>query len=89
MATHSSIPAWKVPWTEEPGGLQSCKESVTTKVTACTHRMALNILNDQCYEINYIPLQLYDETLTPSVTVFGDRTLKEVVQLNKIIRVKL
>ena len=20
---HSSIPAWKVPWTEEPGGLQS------------------------------------------------------------------
>ena len=23
MATHSSIPAWKVPWTEEPGGLQS------------------------------------------------------------------
>ena len=23
MATHSSIPAWKIPWTEEPGGLQS------------------------------------------------------------------
>ena len=23
MATHSSIPAWKTPWTEEPGGLQS------------------------------------------------------------------
>ena len=23
MATHSCIPAWKVPWTEEPGGLQS------------------------------------------------------------------
>ena len=23
MATHSSIPAWKFPWTEEPGGLQS------------------------------------------------------------------
>ena len=23
MATHSSILAWKVPWTEEPGGLQS------------------------------------------------------------------
>ena len=22
MATHSSILAWKVPWTEEPGGLQ-------------------------------------------------------------------
>ena len=23
MATHSSFLAWKVPWTEEPGGLQS------------------------------------------------------------------
>ena len=23
MATHSSILAWKIPWTEEPSGLQS------------------------------------------------------------------
>ena len=23
MATHSSIPAWRIPWTEEPGRLQS------------------------------------------------------------------
>ena len=23
MATHSSIPAWEIPWREEPGGLQS------------------------------------------------------------------
>ena len=23
MATHSSIPAWRIPWTEELGGLQS------------------------------------------------------------------
>jgi len=23
MATHSSIPAWRIPWTEESGGLQS------------------------------------------------------------------
>ena len=22
-ATHSSIPIWRTPWTEEPGGLQS------------------------------------------------------------------
>ena len=27
MATHSNIPAWEIPWTEDPGGLQSmgCK----------------------------------------------------------------
>ena len=23
MAAHSSVPAWRMPWTEEPGGLQS------------------------------------------------------------------
>ena len=22
MAAHSSVPAWKIPWTEEPGGLK-------------------------------------------------------------------
>ena len=33
MATHSSILAWKIPWTEEPDRLQSmgCKESDTTE----------------------------------------------------------
>ena len=32
MATHSSILAWEIPWTEEPGRLQptECKESDTT-----------------------------------------------------------
>ena len=35
MAIHSSILAWRVPWTEEPGGLQSRgrKESDTTEQT--------------------------------------------------------
>ena len=23
MATHSSVPAWKIPWADEPGGLES------------------------------------------------------------------
>ena len=33
MATHSSILAWKISWTEEPGGLQSMRiaESDTTE----------------------------------------------------------
>ena len=25
MATHSSILAWEIPWTQEPGGLQSMR----------------------------------------------------------------
>ena len=33
MATYSSILAWRIPWTEETGGLQSmgCKDSDTTE----------------------------------------------------------
>ena len=33
MATHSSILAWKIPYTEEPGGVKSmgCKESDMTE----------------------------------------------------------
>ena len=34
LATHSSILAWRIPWTEEPGGLHSpwvWKESNTTE----------------------------------------------------------
>ena len=34
MATHSSILAWKIQWTEEPGGLQSMgSESDMTRYT--------------------------------------------------------
>ena len=40
MATHSSILAWEIPWTEEHGGLQSIgpKELDTTEPAhACMH----------------------------------------------------
>ena len=35
METHSSIPVWEIPWTEEPGGLQSVgsQESDTIDAT--------------------------------------------------------
>ena len=29
MATHSSIPAWKIPWVEERGGLHEAAKSWT------------------------------------------------------------
>ena len=33
MATHSRILAWKIPWTEEPGGLQSMASQSQTDKT--------------------------------------------------------
>ena len=39
MATHSSILAWRIPWTEECGGLQSmsCKELDMTEQLSTAH----------------------------------------------------
>ena len=38
LATHSSILAWRIPWTEEPGGLQSMgpqESDMTERLTHC------------------------------------------------------
>ena len=37
MATHSSILAWKIPWTEEPGRLQSMGLQSRTRLSDFTH----------------------------------------------------
>ena len=47
MATHSSILAWKIPWTEEPGGLQSIGLQSQTQLSL--HRHTSN---------NFIPINL-------------------------------
>ena len=48
LATHSSIPAWRRPWTEEPGGLQSvglqrlrdnCRDLARRHMQACAHTL--------------------------------------------------
>ena len=36
-ATHSSILAWRIPWTEEPGGLQSMGSQRATHDERVTH----------------------------------------------------
>ena len=33
MATHSSILAWRIPWTEEPAGLQSTGSQSRTRLS--------------------------------------------------------
>ena len=44
MATHSSILAWRIPWTEEPGGLQSMGSQDQTQLSTSTkHNMTYYI----------------------------------------------
>ena len=42
VATHSSILAWRIPWTEEPGGLQSIglQSQRQLNTYACSHETA-------------------------------------------------
>ena len=42
MATHSSILAWRIPWTEEPGGLQFMASQRTE------HNLVNNTLINSC-----------------------------------------
>ena len=39
MATHSSTLAWAIPWTEDPGGLQSVgsQRDMTEHLSTCTY----------------------------------------------------
>ena len=39
MATHSSTLAWRIPWTEEPGGLQSTGSQSRTRLSDFTHSL--------------------------------------------------
>ena len=48
MATHSSILAWRIPWMEEPAGLQSTGSQSRTRLSdfAQYDRHNYDILND-------------------------------------------
>ena len=37
METHSRILAWKIPWAEQPNGLQSMGSQSQTLLIVCTH----------------------------------------------------
>ena len=47
MATHSSILAWRIPWTEEPGGLQSMGLQRVRHDRVTCHLILLHILRDR------------------------------------------
>ena len=62
MSTHSSILAWKIPWTEEPGGLQSIESQSWTQLSNWAHTLVLYhtyIWNfNICYEME---LKIFSE----------------------------
>ena len=70
MATHSSILCWKIPWTEEPGGLQSMRSqrvgqdwATNTNTQQCVHVKKKKKTNITIHEwllgVGRIPLDVY------------------------------
>ena len=43
MATHSSILAWRIPWTEEPDGPQSMGPQKESDTTGCMHTYTYSV----------------------------------------------
>ena len=59
MTTHSSILAWRIPWTEEPGGLQSMgrKESDTERLTFSLFSEAMAQLGTKATPVRFCSLR--------------------------------
>ena len=47
MATHASIFAWKIPWAEELGGLESMGSQRVVHDSTCTSTILLKVTNGQ------------------------------------------
>ena len=51
MATHSSLLAWRIPWTEEPGGLQSTRSQRVGQDCVSKHSTCLGGGDNQAMEV--------------------------------------
>ena len=62
MATHSSILAWRMPWTEEPGGLQRmhCKQSDTTErlSLSLSHTVQISSFQEALHSLSHLTVSL-------------------------------
>ena len=62
MVTHSSIPAWRIPWTEESGGLQCvhCKQSDTTErlSLSLSHIVQIASFQEALHSLSHLTVSL-------------------------------
>ena len=72
MAAHSSILAWRIPWTEEPGGLQSIRsQRVGHDWSDWAHMHTHGSFMSKFEELlNCFPQWLYHFTITPAMFYF-------------------
>ena len=86
MATHSSIFAWRIPWTEKPGGLQSVGSKIIKhnwSDLACTQgksqRLTCSVIHVHSYIISQSSKTLGRDSCLPS-GISEDRNINGVTQ---------
>ena len=57
MATHSSIRAWRIPWTEEPGGLQSMRSRSQPRLKRQSTRAHIQIWSFRASEAHCLAVK--------------------------------
>ena len=66
MATHSSIPAWRIPRIEEPGRLQSMESQRVGRLSNCTFTFKVQ-LAFRFVNLCYIQVKLSKNTITQEI----------------------
>ena len=76
MATHSSVPTWRIPWIEEHGGLQSMgsqrvsQDRVTNTSTLTGVKLSNHLLRQGPGNMrSTVPLPMCDEQLKQSLAL--------------------
>ena len=85
MATHSSILVWEIPWTEEPGGLQSkWLQSQTQLKRLSTHARrfasghSTSLMNLGCLFLNASKLGVPPRGLATKMALLGNKASGEL-----------
>ena len=59
MTTHSSILAWRIPWTEEPGGLQSIGLQSQTRLKQLSTHMSMRMhIHTESNEVDTVTVRI-------------------------------
>ena len=83
MATHSSIFAWRIPWTEEPGGLQS----MVSYESDMTERLTLSLVKLHRQIPGNRPIWGEEKGTTGGRAAFSAQLLKLLFKVTSLVRV--
>ena len=75
MATHSRILAWRIPWTEEPGGLRSMGSQRDTT----EHASLFTLENQKLHVTHFIAVVWTELAISPKNACFSFLSLLEQI----------